>query len=293
MRRQQSSSLRNSFHISPRNLLILFFVLLALAAVPAAQAQPFLMLDGDLTAGELEVGGHLDAAVVDGVPLAHYSVLLLDESDQVVASALDLQADNAGWIDYTRLWTRTGVVGCDPGVVHDPLNYQFKSFKEADSLLGGRTFTVQLIEGVDRSRVLDAEPLDLRAITDFIEGYPSDGAGCLRTRMFMAEPLHLSIAHQGGGFLPLQIYLVDATALPGPGETIVDVRGVPQAINVPAGADPWVELMWLAPVAGDYRVIVRPIGSTGPYDPNFDLMIETGIKHAGATANQCGGVCPP
>lgn len=274
---------------------LLFVALLITLFLPLmTQAAPTLTLAGDFTGGgELEIGGHLDASFAGVTPFEHYSILLVDESQQVVASLMNLQADAGGAISPRRLWTRTGVVGCDPGAVHDPLSYQFLSFLEADAILHGRVFEAQLIEGVNRSRVLATEDVDLRAVVEFIEGYPSDGAGCLRTRMHVSESLYLAIAHQGGALLPLQINLVDATALPAPGQAVIDVRGAPQVMNVPAGANPWVELMWLAPVAGDYQVIVRPVNSSGPFDPNIDLLIETGVKLVGATANQCGGICPP
>ena len=278
------SHLMNKSNAGRIGLLIAFSFLIVFFSPLAAEAKPALTLSGDISSGELEVGGHLDAAFSGVTPFDHYSILLVDESEKVIAKLSNQQAGIGGSITARRLWTRTGVVGCDPGVVHDPLNYQYISFNEADSILHGRAFEVRLIEGSDTTRILAREDVKLRAIVDFIEGYPSDGAGCLRTRMHVSEPLHLSIAHQGAGLLPLQIHLVDATNSPDPGDAVIDVRGAPQVIGVPAGADPWVELMWLVPVAGDYEVIVRSVGSTGPFDPNFDLKIETGVKMVAATA---------
>ena len=287
------SHLMNTSNAGRIGLLLAISFLIVFFLPLAAEAKPTLTLSGDITGGALEVGGHLDAAFSGVTPFDFYTIQLLDESEQVIAELANQQAGIGGSITARRLWTRTGVVGCDVGAVHDPSNYQYISFNEADSILDGRTFEVRLVEAADPTRLLSRKEVELRAVVEFVEGYPSDGAGCLRTEMHVSEPLHLSIAHQGAGLLPLQIHLVDATNSPGPGDTIIDVRGIVQVIGVPAGADPWVELLWLVPVAGEYEVIVRPNGSTGPFDPAVDLKIETGVQLVGATANQCPGICPP
>ncbi|MEO1087641.1 MAG: hypothetical protein AAFY88_25685, partial [Acidobacteriota bacterium] len=179
--------------------------------------------------------------------------------------------------------------GCDPGAVHDPLNYRFKMFEEAESVLGGRTFTVSLVDD-DTGSVVEVLAIPLEVVTPFIGGYASDGAGCPRLEYQQGEPLHLTMEHQAGVGVDVEIYLVDHQDVWTPGDPLIDVRGASQLIHVPAGMK-WVGLLWLTPAQGEYQVIARPPGTTAPYQSS-DLVIEMGSSH-GTPANDCGGICPP
>ncbi len=268
-------------------------LLCACQPVAAQNPTPELHLDGDFSAGgDLHVGGNLDVKVSNGEPLRFYTVLLVDEGDDTVAALADLQTDAAGTIGRHRLWTRTGVVGCDPGVVHDPLSYLFESYSEAGSVLDGRAFRVLLIDSA-RGVKLASVDLPMVVATPFLSAYPSDGAGCLRT-VLEAEPLHLAISHQAAGDQSFRIFLVAPRDVWSPDDPLVDVTpGGSQVISVPVGADPQVELLWAVPVAGEYQIIVRYGDGTVPlFQEATDLAIETLVSPTGATYPECA-ICPP
>lgn len=280
-----------------RGLFLVTLTILSLYAASPAAAQPELFLEGDMTAGgELRIGGHLDVVVANAEPLRLYTVLLVDEAAGTVASAEDLMTDEFGKTGPHRLWTRTGVVGCDPEAVHDPASYQFESFSEAESVLGGRTFRVLVVDdpGSPPTKALTRTDLPMVVVTPPVEAYPSDGAGCLRTVLRPAESLHLAISHQSVADQDFMIFVVTPQSVWLPGDLLVDVRpGGPQTINVPAGADPWVVLLWLFPAAGECQLVVRHgIGTAPVFDQATDFAVETLFKLVGSTYPECT-VCPP
>ena len=269
------------------------FAILLLCACQLAAAQE-LHLDGDFTDGGLRVGSNLDVAVTGAAPLRRYTVLLVDEAEDKVATLVDLVADDSGTIGRHRLWTRTGVVGCDPGVVHAPSSYLFQSFAEAESVLDGRTFRVLLVEGMGSpaATVLAEADLPMAAVTPFVSAWPSDGAGCLRT-VLEAEPLHLAIRHRSVADETFRIFVVAPQAVWLPGDPLVDVRpGGSQLTVVPAGADPWVELLWPVPVPGELQIIVRPGADTVALFQATDVAVGTRVSPTGSTYPECT-VCPP
>ncbi|MEO1367473.1 MAG: hypothetical protein AAFX50_09875, partial [Acidobacteriota bacterium] len=236
----------------------------------------------------LEIGGDLHAGVTGAPAFTSYTILLLDETHTSVVR-LRGTTDAFGDLADDLLWERTGVEGCDLGAVHDPLNYRFQTFEEAESVLGGRTFNLRLIDDGTGAAVA-AAALPLEVVTPFIGGYASDGAGCPRLEYQAGEPLHLTMEHQAIVGVDVEIFLVQHQDVWTPGDPLIDVRGAPQLIHVPAGTK-WVSLLWLTPAQGEYQVIARPPGTTAPYQSG-DLVIRMGNSH-GTPANDCGSVCPP
>jgi hypothetical protein len=289
---------RSADAAAPRGSLLLTLAILSLYAflpAPALAATPTLVLDGDWNAGKLRIGGHLDIGVTDGEPLRLYTLLLIDEGEHAVTSPVDVMTDAAGTAGRQRLWTLTGVVGCDPEAVHDPASYQFESFSEAESALDGRTFRVLLVDSAasppEKAHAGAGVPMEV--VTPPVKAYPSDGAGCLRTRLKPGEPVYLAISHQSAVAQDYRIFVVQPQALWKSGDPLVDVRGVFQTISVPANADPWVELLWASPVAGEYQIVVRQGIATAPvFDQATDLAVEIRFSPAGTTDNECD-VCPP
>lgn len=275
-------------------IISVFVIVLTTAFLPAsAEASPALTLGGDLDAGTLEIGGDLSVGVNGAVPMARYSIYLLDEANEAVAKLPDRKANVMGNIWRRLLWQRTGVEGCDEDAKHDPLNYRFMTFEEADLVLDGREFRVVLTDASDPTAVYDVVPVPMEVVTPFIDGHASDGAGCPRFEMEVTEPLHLAVTHQAGVGLNMEVYLVNAQPVWKAGDPVIDVRGVSQLIHVPVGP-PSVYLLWMAPLAGEYQVIFRPPGAnSNPYDPMVDLLVEMSVKLVGTRADDCGAVCPP
>ncbi|MEM1178983.1 MAG: hypothetical protein AAGM22_11610 [Acidobacteriota bacterium] len=280
--------MKNSTHPVFTIASICLAFVLAVLVPAAAFAAPTLTLGGDLNAGRLEIGGDLEAGVTGAPAFTSYTITLLDETNTGVVR-LRGKTNAFGELPSDLLWPRTGVEGCDVGAVHDPLNYRFQMFGEAESVLGGRTFTVSLFDDAAKTTVA-VLALPLEVVTPFLEGYASDGAGCPRLEYQSGEPMHLTMEHQAAVGVDVEIFLVDHQDVWTPGDALIDVRGAPQLIHVPAGMK-WVGLVWLAPVQGDYQVIARPPGSTGPYAAG-NMVIEMGSSH-GTPANDCGSVCPP
>ena len=272
--------------------------ILVLAGAPtaAAAAEPELMLSGDFTdSAELYIGSNLDVQVSNGEPLRRYTVLLVDENDEPVVTLADIGTGNTGATARHRLWTRTGVEGCDPEAVHDPSNYQFISFSEAESELDGLKFRVLLVESPDSGpeKAIAEHELPLTTASPFVSGYPSDAAGCLRTEFKFNEKVYLAIRHSAGAPQDFRIFVVAPQSVWMTNDPLVDVRtGGSQLIQVPPGAGPNVELLWASPAAGDYQIIVRPGDQTVGGFQATDVAIETTFKPAGSTYPECT-VCPP
>ncbi len=284
---------------APQGLFLIILSLLVLSAAPALTATPKILLGGDVNAGgELTIGGHLDVGVINGEPLRRYTVMLVDEDDQAVTATVDVMTDGAGKTGRHRLWKLTGVVGCDPEAIHDPASYQFESFAEAESELDGRTFRVLLLDGPGSppGKAHAKAELPLVVVTPFVTAYPSDNAGCLRTRFKPGEDVYLAISHQDAVDQTFQIYVVEYKESWKDGMPLNDVRPVgqqPQSVLVPANVDPWVAPLWASPVAGDYQLIVRHgMGTVQNFSSATDVAVDIGFSPGGSTNDECDP-CPP
>ncbi len=281
-------------------LLLCGFGFLSSTPAVAGDPTPEILLYGDLTTDGLRIGSDLYFAVVNGEPSRLYTVVLVDEAYGEVASLVDVKTNVNGSTGRHRLWTRTGVEGCDAGAVHDPARYRFEKFGEAETILDGRTFQVVLLDDATSafSDAITEVDLPMTVVTSPISAYPSDGAGCLRTQLEQ-EPLHLTIQHEALSPRVFQVFVVAEQATWLPGDPLSDVRpGGPQMIAVPAGAQPVVALLWASPVTdGDYQIVLRDGGSVTlpPFlDATADFVAETGVSHSGTTYRECGNtVCPP
>lgn len=274
--------------------LALSILVLSLADQPVAAQE--LILGGDVVGdADYQIGGNLDIAIFEADPETQYTILLVDEADELVTWVAGVTTNSEGNSGRYRLWTRSGVVGCDPGAVHDPANYLFESFAEAESILDGRTFRAVLVDDLDSGLLSAHAEIEVTMNVPFavVSGYPSDGAGCLRT-VFRAIPVHLAISHLSAFDQTFEIFVVPAQAVWQQGDDLIDVRPTgSQSILVPAGADPHVELLWQVPVAGEYQIVVRQGGSTEEiFEEATDLPIATAFEPTGTTLPECT-VCPP
>lgn len=266
----------------------------------AGDPTPEVYLLGDFTTGGLRIGSNLKVAVTNGEPSRHYTVMLVDEGYGAVASLVDLKTNLNGSTGRHRLWTRTGVEGCDAGAVYDPASYHFESFSEAEAILDGRTLRVVLLDSETSpfATALAEEDLPLAVVASPISAYPSDGAGCLRTQLDQ-EPLHLAIQHEAASARTFQVFVVAEQTIWLPGDPLNDVRpGGPQMITVPAGAHLLVALLWASPVTdGNYQIILRDGASVTlpPFlDATADIVVETSVSHSGTTYRECANTsCPP
>lgn len=285
------AALRGSFLVTLATLLVL-----SCLPVPALAATPELVLGGDVNAsGELTVGGHLYVALTSGERLRRYAVVLVDENDVAVSPAIELVTDAAGNAGRQRLWTRTGVVGCDPGAVHDPASYQFKSFSEAEAELDGRSFRVLLLDGAGSPPAeahAEAE-VQMIVVKPPVKAYPSDDQGCLRTEFKLGESVYMAISHQHGSDQDYRIFVVDPQPSWNGGDPLNDVRGVVQTISVPPAVLS-VELLWAAPVKGEYQIIIREgFGTVPGFDPATDFAVETRFSPGGSHNDECDPCIPP
>ncbi len=298
MRLINSQSTQDFRAVQHGALLATFSTLMLYACTPASAQTPELFIDGEFTAGgDLVIGSNVDVAVVQGGGLRRYSVLLLDEDDAVVASLVDVPTNQAGSTGRQRLWTRTGVEGCDPGAVHDLSTYQFESFLEAESVLAGRKFRALLLDTAESpfSTALAELEVPMTTTNPFVKGYPSDAAGCLRTVLGVGESVYLAISHQDDVAPQIfRVFVVAPQSVWLPNDLLTDVRpSGSQVIGVPAGANLWVKLLWMAPVAGDYQIIVRRGGISAPIFQASDVVLETGFSPGGSTYPECTVPCPP
>lgn len=271
----------------------------ATAAAAAGEETPELYLEGDFTAHGLRIGSDLEVAVLAGDPESSYTVLLVDEGDETVASLVDLDTNELGSTDRHRLWTRTGIEGCDADAVHDPASYRFEQLADAEAILDGRTFRVVLVEGEGTpiDLALAEQDLPMVSIAPALRAFPSGGAGCLRTRLDN-EPMRMTIQHQAVASRTFHVFVVPRQPNWLAGDPLADVRpNGPQTIEVPAGVNPSVELLWASPVDdGEYQIILRQdlLPPTTPvFEPTADEVIEPPVSHTGTTYRECHPLCPP
>ncbi len=275
-----------------------------LLAAPGVFAVDLLLIHDGEEEGKMTIGSDLDVNLSGG-PQGIYTVRLVDEADEIVASTVLHLSQGQGSSVTRRLWTRTGVVGCDPGAVHDPDEYQFESFEEAETLLDERTFRVEVYQGIlfpaAQSPVIEEE-IAFEAPQLSVRAFPSDMTGCFRTTFDEGENLYLSIQHSKSNQQLFRNFLVHAQYLWTAGDSLSDVRANGSGvITVPSG-NPSVHLLWSpAPGTGGdpppeylFDIILRPgVDSTPTFDPATDFSGGRARVPAGGTVPECKYHCVP
>ena len=273
---------------------------LLLAAPTVLAVDLMLIHDGD-EESVMGIGGDLDVHLSNGAPGA-YTVRLVDESNQIVASTIvQLYQEEAS----RRLWTRTGVVGCDPGAVHDPDAYRFESFSEAEDLLEDRTFYVEVYQGIlFPAAQSPIEEMELSfAVPDLgVRAFPADSSGCFRTVLLEGEDLYLSMEHNQSGPQLFRNFVVQARYVWTLGTPLIDVRpNGSEVLTVPAG-QPSLHLLWSPPPGGGgdpppfypFDIVIRPgIDPDPTFDPAGDFFGGRTRLPAGGTLPECKTGCIP
>ena len=270
---------------------------------------PSALMAGDLTIalshageqlGELPIGVDLNVSLYGGQMGETYTVRLIDESDQSVASTTLEITYPSGSSPRANLWTSTGVVGCGRCSFPDPTEYRFVSFNEAEAVLNGRTFTIEAISH-SSDTVEATTTVDFVADESKIEAFPSDDTGCYRTEL-IKEDLYVSIRHTLGEVQIFRVFVVPAQPYWSSGDALLDVRpNGSQTVTVPSGPNPVVEPMWLNPWAGEqehpfdyYQLIIRPSADANPaFDPTKDLVANPVHIPSGITFEECIVCIPP
>ena len=240
-------------------LLALAFSLLAL---PAA-AQTITVHRGTIVVNDLYLGNDLRVSVSGALPFTSYTLGLYDETKNLVV-ARNVLSNGQGEIGTTVLWSRSGVVGCDPNAVPDPLNYRFRTFEDVEAL-HGRTFTIALL--TQNLALVTSRTVALTAYTGYPRFYYSDGAACPRFNLHNANQIYLAAIH-----LPIgaqQAYTHWASSVPLGPTPWTDIRpnypnGMP--ILVP-GTSAYLVTLAFANVQGDlgcfYGTVVSGASPTG------------------------------
>ena len=241
---------------------------------------------------DMPIGGDLEVGFTQATPLAKYTVLLLDEDDFTVASRV-IRAGSGGQASPQVLWHRSGIVGCDPGAFADPDLYRFTGYDEAESVLDGRSFRIEIYEGTDP----DSWNLETDESVGFVmenpevRAFAADGSGCLRTIYYNGEDVYLSIQHNLQVARPFRIFTVAPQKEWEEGDPLVDLRpGGSNALWVTPGA-PTVGLLWVNPdvptPGGEFEIIVRwGMDPTPTFDPSGDFSADR-PSSPGGTYNEC------
>ncbi|MEM9552802.1 MAG: hypothetical protein AAGC60_00965 [Acidobacteriota bacterium] len=246
-------------------------LLVALSAPPAAEALPanraqIHLSNGNQSIHQLVVGDDLYVGVSGAPPEAPLHIDLRDGFGQVVASRVAF-TDPFGALPPLSLWARSGVVGCDPGVIVSPASYQFRDFDQAEAFLHGAVFSV-VVRRAAAQQPLATVPLPLVADPTVGRFFFADGSGCPRGKITTIETLYL-----GGRFLDSKtggwtVFLMEG-ARPDAGSPLHDVR--PDYAQVPqqfkSDSVYLLELLWVYGVAGRYGAVIRD-----GFDPTPKLL---------------------
>ncbi len=271
-------------------------------AAPAVFALDLMLIHEGEEEGKMAIGGDLDVHLSNGASGA-YTVRLVDESNQIVASTI-IQLSQGGDAGR-RLWTRTGVVGCDPGAVHDPDAYLFESFAEAEELLEERTFNVEVYQGIlfpAAQSPLEEMEISLVLPDLDVQAFPADSSGCFRTVFLEGEDLYLSIEHYQSSPQLFRNFVVQARYFWTAGTPLLDVRpNGSEVITVPAG-QPSLHLLWSPPPSGGgdpppfylFDIVLRPGVDPNPaFDPISDFFGGRPAMPGGGTLPECKTGCIP
>lgn len=259
--------------------MILGFGLLGSSAY--AQGGPGIELtNGTQQISQLPVGDDLFVGLRGASPSTNYD-FRLSSADGLLITGAYATADAAGNVAPKRVWSRTGVVGCDCAAGADPLSFRFADYSQAEHFLAGQELTLQILtlDGVEVARQEIPVLALMREITYF-----SNAAGCPRKVFRVGESVHVSFLHPDLSKTNRRIFLAEPRSWP-IGQTIDDVRGASQSAALGSSG----ELLTL-PLAGSQQL------AKGSYD---------GIVRAGGTistwvlpgdgvmANPLpGGTCP-
>ncbi|MEM8932820.1 MAG: hypothetical protein AAGE94_16670 [Acidobacteriota bacterium] len=255
----------------------------------------FFDADGPIT--ELPIGADLTVHLAGVTPGADYRVRLLDESNAVVDEQI-LEADGLGLaIAHAPLWERSGVVGCDPGVFTDPSSYLFSDFDQAEAILDGRTFDVEIVE-LATAEVVDRKELPMTRETASPRYFFADAAGCPRSRFTDLDTIYIAGRNMPRDGAKLTFFLIGSQHPPTAGESLTDVRGGGQSILVGTGTRFFLRTVWSRPVPGYYGGVMRDGLDPNPEYSSGDRWIGASsdfrISPHGITVTSwdCPG-CPP
>ncbi len=228
----------------------------ATTASPAFGTPTLRAESGGRTVSRFFIGDHLSVAITGAAPSTSYQLRLVDDDGAQVAVS-EITTDAAGNAAPKRLWTYSGVVGCDLSSVPYPPLSRFQHFAEAEAALAGRTFE---IEALDSDGVLAASlALPLLAPTRELR-YFSDASGCLRYHFKDTETVYLALRHPNRTQATRRLYLTAPSSF-AIGSNLADVRGFDgvQIWNLPATGNPVVVEVWNGAVTtlGSYAGIVR------------------------------------
>lgn len=224
--------------------------------------------DGESTISKLPVGDDLYVSVSETAPFTVMKIFLLDGKDNTVAS-LSKTSDAEGTVDSSLLWSRTGVVGCDSSSDINVLEFRFRDFEQADTLLRHRDFRVVVVQPDDS--VLAEER------TTVVENvgpkyFFSDQAGCPRKVYEHDEDVYFSALRSNPGLLNTAIYLVDGSDPLSADGVINEVRPEyktsPQVLSSFFGHGDWTTPLWSGSEtrAGGYGAIIGFVGGEPGYN---------------------------
>ena len=173
-------------------LFISFSIAIAAFTLPATgQTSPTISVyDGFEPVTQHQLGNHLYVIVDEGRPDTDYTARLVDETGFLVATQ-DLKTDEQGWGEPELLWHRSGIIGCRDDEAPNPYTYRFRDYSEAESL-GGRTFTLQLLNSAGRVEAAASIPFVVDPTPRY---YFSDSTGCPTKQHDPADTLWLTGTH--------------------------------------------------------------------------------------------------
>ena len=184
-------------------LLLLFIILLLPTSSFAAEAL-YVHSGGDIVNQHI-LGNNLWVSVGGAQANTDYRLALYDGGTLV--SYTDIQTNDMGEKDATRVWSQSGLVGCDEGANANPANYRFETFEDVESLHGDN-FTL-VLETLPGLVPVIQKNLPLVADTTLPRFFYSDEFGCPIFRIGNRTTIYISAIHlpaMGGNYIHWATY---------------------------------------------------------------------------------------
>lgn len=257
-----------------------------LAAPASAQKVGIQLTNGKMPTSRLAVGDDLFAGLTSASPGATYDLRLISPEGILISGAYGT-ADAAGNVAPKRIWSRTGVVGCDCAAGADLELYRFETYQQAEYQLNGKTLTVQVLtsSGVEVGRLSLPVLVTGREISYF-----SNAAGCPRQVFRLGEPIYMSFLHADRTRTHRRIFLAESTSWP-IGQSILDVRGSAQWSPLPSSTSPVLTLPLSGTVSrtGAFDGVIRHETTADPIRFDSDVVIDD-LEERDEACPESGGI---
>ncbi|MEM9596664.1 MAG: hypothetical protein AAGD06_20515 [Acidobacteriota bacterium] len=231
--------------------------------------------NGEKDISTLTIGDSVIVSLEGAPAFEPLTTHLLDEFGTTVAS-VPMTTDSFGDAAADLLWSRSGVVGCDPGANVDISQYRFARYEDAESILDGRTFSVVTTKG--DGTVVSTESLPMHTDSTVPRYFFSDGTACPRSQLYSNDILYFHGRNVGGEPRDLRLFITKL-AENGyyDGVPIAEEREQyapnPQVITLEPGQFSFDVIVWVEPPEGEYDAILRVDPSDEPIFRSGDVWL--------------------